>query len=670
MTDSDTLHTLAVSTTVEQRMAGVRAVTQRVQRSGGGGTWRRLAFVLVFWMVVGALVGWFGNVVEELPGGQWLPVGVLALVLIVVMQRAQGKVLRRVSAQQPGEFQLTLADEALVVVHAGATTRLQWPSVAALERIGDLLLIHLNTCDVLTVPLAGVEPDADAWLARLESLSGHRVTVGAVPPPEPDAADQARPWRDLFSNLAAGVGLLLVRAKATARLKVSPAQLVWLLLVDLLLIAFGNWLLVGTDSEFNRYGMASAMFWVPLLLLTAWASARAADDDRKMLPGAVALVAVGIVGTCIQYAAILGFPLLGEGFAMASAYLYWGFVAWLVIASIVALARAQQLLPEQRMGAVLAVLGLLIAPQWLFKDNSSLWIPHYDETAAAAESDAARARYAAVTHEAMLYTQPALLDDALAAIAPGRPGVPELFVLSVGGHANQDVFLREVRAVDTLFRERFDAEGRSLVLVNNPATVNTLPIASVTALARSLKVFGQRMNADEDVLVVFLTSHGSEEHRFDLSLWPYRFDELTPEVLRRQLDAAGIRYRALIVSACYSGGFVPALAEPNTLVMTASRADRNSHGCSHSADWTFFGRALFNEALRDTYAFDTAFTQAAAAVSVREAAEGYDPSEPQIALGEAVAPVLTAIERRLQVNAMGQGQMAEVDAATAPRQGR
>ncbi|TVO67595.1 hypothetical protein FHP89_10135 [Denitromonas ohlonensis] len=33
------------------------------------------------------------------------------------------------------------------------------------------------------------------------------------------------------------------------------------------------------------------------------------------------------------------------------------------------------------------------------------------------------------------------------------------------------------------------------------------------------------------------------------------------------------------------------LAEPNTLVVTASRADRNSHGCSHSADWTFFGRA-------------------------------------------------------------------------------
>ncbi|KAA3650680.1 MAG: peptidase C13 [Proteobacteria bacterium] len=482
-------------------------------------------------------------------------------------------------------------------------------------------------------------------------------------PPVPEAAEPAQPWRDLASNLAAGAGLLLVRARATARLKVSAAQLVWLLLVDLLLIAFGNWLLVGTDSEFNRFGMASAVFWVPLLLLAAWASARAADDDGKTLPGAVALVAVGIVGTVIQYAAILGFQRLDESFAMASAYLYWGFIGWLIIASIVALARAQQLLPEQRMGAVLAVLGLLIAPQWLFKDDSSLWLPRYDETAAAAQRDATQDRYAAVTQETILYTQPALLDDGLAGIAPGRPGVPELFVLSVGGHGNQDVFLREVRAVDTLFRERFDAAGRSLVLVNNPATVDTLPMASVTALARSLKVFGQRMNADEDVLVVFLTSHGSEEHRFDLSLWPFRFDELTPEVLRRELDAAGIRYRALIVSACYSGGFVPALAGPDTLVMTASRADRNSHGCSHSADWTFFGRALFNEALRDTFSFATAFERARAAVAEREAAEGYEASEPQIALGEAVAPMLTAIERRLQVADMAQRRVA----ASVPR---
>lgn len=657
MTDTDALSTpVTLDTTVDQRMVGVRAAGRRLQRQGGR-PWRGFFATLALWMVVGAMIGFFGAQMEALPGGQWFPLAVIVLVVMVLVQRAQRRLARRVAAHQPDRFQIALADDALVIAHDEAVSRVQWRSIDALERIGDLLLIHLRSFEVLIVPLAGLAPDADAWLARLESLSGRPVTVGALPP-VPDAAEPTQPWRDLASNLAAGVDLLLVRAKATARLKVSAAQLVWLLLADLLLTAFGSWLMVGTDSEFNRYGMASAVFWMPLILFTAWASARAAADDHKTLPGAVALVAIGIVGTVIQYGMMLGLPRLGDDYAEVSVYLYWSFFAWWVIASIVALARAQQLLPEQRMGAVLAVLGLLIAPQWLFKDDSSLWLPRYDETAAAAERDAAQARFAAVTQETILYTQPALLDDALAAIAPGRAGVPELFVLSVGGHGNQDVFLREVRAVDTLFRERFDAEGRSLVLVNNPATVHTLPMASVTALARSLKVFGQRMNADEDVLVVFLTSHGSEEHRFDLSLWPFRFDELTPEVLRRELDAAGIRYRALIVSACFSGGFVPSLAGPDTLVMTASRADRNSHGCSHSADWTFFGRALFNEALRETYAFDTAFEQARAAVAVREAAEGYEASEPQIALGEAVAPVLTAIVRRLQVENMGQRRMA------------
>lgn len=470
-----------------------------------------------------------------------------------------------------------------------------------------------------------------------------------------------RPWPAFIGNLAAGAGLLLVRRAAAARLTVSAGQLVALLAVDLLLAVFGGWWLIPGAADFNPGGVAAAVLWMPLLLLTAWASARAADDEGKTLAGAVALVAVGIAGTALQYALLFVLLQADGGPGPAAAFTYWALVGWLVIASIVALARAQRLLPEQRMGAVLAVLGLLIAPQWLFHDATPLWTPRPDETANVA--DTAVDRYDAVTRETVLYAQPALLDAALANIAPGRPGVPELFVLSVGGHGNQDVFLREVRAVDALFRERFDAEGHSLVLANNPATVDSLPMASVTALARSLEVFGQRMNADEDVLVVFLTSHGSEEHRFDLSLWPFRFDELTPEVLRRLLDEAGIRYRALIVSACYSGGFVPPLAGPDTLVMTASRADRNSHGCSHSADWTFFGRALFNEALRDTFSFATAFEQARAAVAEREAAEGYEASEPQIALGEAVAPVLTAIARRLQVADMARRRVA----ASVPR---
>src|ERR687897_3204640 len=73
---------------------------------------------------------------------------------------------------------------------------------------------------------------------------------------------------------------------------------------------------------------------------------------------------------------------------------------------------------------------------------------------------------------------------------------------------------------------------------------------------------------------------------------------LTPPALRRMLDASVAKYRVVIISACYSGVFVPALADSRTLVITAAAADRPSFGCEDGATWTYFGEAFFNRALR------------------------------------------------------------------------
>jgi peptidase C13-like protein len=82
-------------------------------------------------------------------------------------------------------------------------------------------------------------------------------------------------------------------------------------------------------------------------------------------------------------------------------------------------------------------------------------------------------------------------------------------------------------------------------------------------------------------------------------------------------------------------------------VMSAAAQDRNSHGCSHEADWTFFGRAFFPEALANTYSFETAFDQASAAVASREKAEGFEASLPQIAVGNGIRVALKGLEQRL-----------------------
>ncbi|GHU13666.1 hypothetical protein AGMMS50225_24080 [Betaproteobacteria bacterium] len=260
---------------------------------------------------------------------------------------------------------------------------------------------------------------------------------------------------------------------------------------------------------------------------------------------------------------------------------------------------------------------------WLHSDPPYLWEETPDEKTNTA-------RLNVQIDEDVLYGQPRLLEQQLAAIQPGLPGVAEIFFLGVGGYGYQDVFLREVRSVEQLFLERFHTQGHSLILVNNPATIQELPTANYESLQRALQRIGQQMNGAEDLLFLFLTSHGSREPLFSISLWPFRFTDLSPQMLRQALDNAGIQRRVIVVSSCYSGGFIPALQDKNTLIISASAADRKSFGCSNDNEFTDFGRAYFDVALRQTRSFTQAFEITAARIAEQERTEAREPSLPQM----------------------------------------
>ena len=105
------------------------------------------------------------------------------------------------------------------------------------------------------------------------------------------------------------------------------------------------------------------------------------------------------------------------------------------------------------------------------------------------------------------------------------------------------------------------------------------------------------MDKDEDVLILFMTSHGTRGG-FGLQLPGRPLVEFAPRELAKILDGAGIQNRVVIVSACYSGTFVPPLANDNTIVITAADARNPSFGCAPGREWTFFGDAFFNRSLR------------------------------------------------------------------------
>jgi hypothetical protein len=106
------------------------------------------------------------------------------------------------------------------------------------------------------------------------------------------------------------------------------------------------------------------------------------------------------------------------------------------------------------------------------------------------------------------------------------------------------------------------------------------------------------------------------------------------------LDRSGIKNRVVVVSACHSGSFVPALADPTTLVITAAHAERTSFGCEDRRQWTYFGDAYFNRSLRRERSFERAFERARRMIGRWETRERLVRSLPQIAGGEALRPRL------------------------------
>ena len=144
-----------------------------------------------------------------------------------------------------------------------------------------------------------------------------------------------------------------------------------------------------------------------------------------------------------------------------------------------------------------------------------------------------------------------------------------------------------------------------------------------------------------------MTMHGTPQHHLLVQMPPSYFDLIDPQELRAALDDAGIRNRVLVISACYSGGFVPTLKSDDTLILTASHRNRPSFGCGPDSDATYFGRAWMIEALNETTDFVAAFEAAKTRIAEREDAEGYRPSRPQISIGKQILPRLQAWQSQL-----------------------
>lgn len=243
---------------------------------------------------------------------------------------------------------------------------------------------------------------------------------------------------------------------------------------------------------------------------------------------------------------------------------------------------------------------------------------------------------AGLSPEQVLYAQPRLVREALAELAPRVAGKPNLYVLAFAGDGGEDVFRNEAEYIAPLFAQRFGASAHTLILENNPTTLTTRPLASWSNLEVALDGLTKVMQPEQDILLLYVTSHGSEDHTLLVDMDPLPLDQIGASDLAGILAMHRFKWKVVVVNACYSGGFVPPLRGPGTLVLTAARANRSSFGCGSDSDITYFGKAWLVDALNQTDNFVDAFKRASGEITKWEQQDKLTPSEPQIDIGSGI----------------------------------
>ncbi|HYM26968.1 MAG TPA: C13 family peptidase [Steroidobacteraceae bacterium] len=431
-------------------------------------------------------------------------------------------------------------------------------------------------------------------------------------------------------NLRAGLALLALRRLWPPRFAVGFDQLAALLVINLAVWALLDFLHAEAHAPLALDGLFGWASYGALGLiacaLVARANSRAADSRSLLVPLlAVAPFLLILFWLALDLAPVQRRPLA----AMALALVYLALLAWRVLGAAYGVVRARPL--------VTALVLLAVAP-WVFGSlnlDTRLWVTEAPDQAEQTDDNGQA--------ESLFYDQPSRIAAAVARVRASQPGKTGVYFVGFAGDGDQGVFRREVQFAAEVFGTRYGTQQRSVLLVNDVADRDSWPLASVTGLSQTLRVLASRMNTEEDVLVLFLTSHGSEDG-LEVSNGSLPLAQLGPGELREALDASGIRWRLVVVSACYAGVFLDELKSDTTAVVTAADAEHSSFGCEADRELTWFGEAFLKDSLPGSASLSAAYHKAAGLIAQRETAAHEIHSNPQLYVGPLIARKLAEVE--------------------------
>jgi hypothetical protein len=419
-----------------------------------------------------------------------------------------------------------------------------------------------------------------------------------------------------------------------------PTLLGWTVVLGAVRIAL-QYVAAAPSPHFNPYGLNAVFVWLAFELAVAAFFVRPAARATALSALFVFSIMTDVAAAAIELAA----PQLATAAALNA---FWARattggaifvveVVWWLGAMLCVL---RSLDPQSRLHALGRACALFIAllianallphmPVFAGRDfdihNANWWEYLY---ARHALSDVVRIDEA----------QSKLLQSEIAALAPRRNGAAGIYALGIAG-MDQDVFFKEVNGALASIAAILPIKNRTIRLINSHETDATVPLANPQNLAAAVHGIAAVMDKNNDVLVLVMTSHG-ERTGFALQLPGNRMTEFTPQQVASTLDSEGVKNRVVIVSACYSGIFVPPLANDDTIVMTASDDKNTSFGCAPERDWTYFGDALFKQSMQPGVDFQQAFDHARALIHGWELMDRVPPSNPQGHFGPALVAKL------------------------------
>lgn len=509
-----------------------------------------------------------------------------------------------------------------------------------IDRVSAVIVPVRDLPEGLSAPGAEATIRALAQTARdLGARPKHASDAAPVHAPDPGPGAPLGDSEPVFVRtpfLRSVIRFAMLRPAANPSLDLADRSLLLLSLVSI-----ATWLLIARafadpDTVFYAYGFIGVGWYGFVAVLTALAWARLADppvSTRITLALVLVFVPIAIVlaTLIVRYSpAALSLGLLILLAIYASAY---GHAA---IRSLTA--RPQPL-------AMVTSMLILACGAWYAQNQyltAQFWYPDDEESA---EMTGAAQDYMARWQrlEPLLFGQAQLIEATIAAMERPAELPAAAFFVGFAGMGEERVFAGEIALASKVIADKFDTASRSLQLVNDQRDLESLPFASPSALRYALSDVAERMNLEQDVLFLALSSHGSEGGELSVSNGSMPLNALDADELADALAQSGIRWRVIIVSACHAGTFIEPLRDEYTIVITAAAADRTSFGCSDTRDLTYFGEAFYRDALPGATDLRTAFQRAKATIAQREQAEDIEASNPQAFFGAAIEKQLSQL---------------------------